>query len=311
MKIIDPHVDIASIYDEFKIPFEDFFGKRKDIPVSLDLLKENQTHIIGFSLFMDPSLVKTTMFDGVIKYYEFYKRLIENTSALHQIKVNKDLETLPDHKIGYYYSLEGVECLRNESDLNIFYDIGVRMIGLTWEPANLYATGIGAKSDFGLTKKGEMLLKEINKYKLLIDSAHLSPKSFIKVDKIFTGTIINTHANAKAITDSPHNLSDDQIQIIIDHKGIVCLIPTKQEIGGNGTFDDWYRHLDYIASKWGADKVGLCSDIFPLPEYPFVNNAKDVTLLKNFQKYLLTKMDKQLVQKICYDNVFNVLKKNL
>ncbi len=54
MRIVDPHIDIASIFDEFNIPVEDFFGDRTDITVSLPILKETETTVVGFSLFMVP-----------------------------------------------------------------------------------------------------------------------------------------------------------------------------------------------------------------------------------------------------------------
>lgn len=311
MKLVDPHIDIASIYDEFKIPIEDFFSQRIDIPVTLPMLKNTETSIVGFTLFMDPNLVKTNMFDGVVKYYEFYKKLLSKTNELIQIKNKVDLENLSPDKIGFFYSIEGLECFRDENDFEFFYDIGVRSFGLTWEAENDFATGNGSNVDFGITSKGKELLKKMNNRRLIVDTAHLSDNSFVDLDKGFDGIIVNTHANAKAIVDLPHNLSDDQIQIIVDHDGLVCLLPTKDEVGGNGTFDDWYKHLDYISSKWGVERVALCSDIFPLPEYPFVNNALNMTVIKDFQNYLLQKIDVETVQKISHDNFFNLLKRSL
>jgi microsomal dipeptidase-like Zn-dependent dipeptidase len=122
---------------------------------------------------------------------------------------------------------------------------------------------------------------------------------------------VNTHANARAIVNLPHNLSDDQIQMIVDHDGLICLLPIKDEVGGEGTFDDLYKHLDYIASTWGVERVALCSDIFPLPEYPFVNDAQNMTVLKDFQNYLLSRLDAETVQKISHGNFYNVLRRSL
>jgi membrane dipeptidase len=311
MKLIDPHIDVASIYDEFTIPLSDFLSQRKDIPITLQVLKETETSVVGFTLFMDPNLIQTNMFDGVMKYYYFYKELLSKTNELFQIKNKTDLDNLPLNKIGFFYSIEGLECLRDEDDFDTFYNIGVRSFGLTWEPANDYATGNGANNDLGITPKGKELLKKMSNYRLIVDTAHLSDRSFIDLDKNFDGIIVNTHANAKAIVNLPHNLSDDQIQMIVDHDGLVCLLPIKDEVGGKGTFDDWYKHLDYIASKWGVERVAFCSDIFPLPEFPFVNNAQNMTIIKDFQNYLLTKLDQKTVKKISHDNFFNLLERSI
>ena len=151
----------------------------------------------------------------------------------------------------------------------------------------------------------------MRQHRLLIDTAHLSDKSFRDLDKNYDGILVNTHANARAITNAPHNLSDEQIQIIVDHDGLICLFPIVDEVGGTGTFDDWYKHLDYIASKWGVERVALCSDIFPLPDYPFVNDAQNIKILKDFQDYLLTKLDLETVQKISQTNFLDLLNRGL
>jgi membrane dipeptidase len=189
MKLIDPHIDVASIYDEFKIPLDDFFGQRKDIPVSLPMLQDTETSIVGFSLFMDPNLIQTNMFDGVMKYYDWYRELLSKTTELFQIKNSTDVDSLPSDKTGFFYSIEGLECFRNEQDFETFYDIGVRSFGLTWEGPNDYATGKGAQTDFGITSRGKELLKKMSKHKLIIDTAHLSEKSFIDLDKSFDGIL--------------------------------------------------------------------------------------------------------------------------
>lgn len=312
MSIIDPHIDIASIYDETNISADDFFSDRTDIPVSLEQLQKNEISIVGMTLFMDPNLVKTTMFDGVMQYYEFYNKILARTDKLIKIEKSLDLQTLQKEKIGFFYSIEGFECFREIDDFELFYNqVGVRSFGITWEGSNDYAHGNGASVDLGISTKGKELLKIMSKYKLLLDTAHLGQNSFKNLDKYFDGTIINTHSCSRTINPaSQHNLTDEQIDLIVERKGIVCLLPSKEEAGGEGKFEDLYKHVDYISSKWGIEYVGLCSDIFP-SVLAYIEDINDVSVIRSFRDFLLTKMNKELVDKIAYKNFHDLLSRSI
>lgn len=89
------------------------------------------------------------------------------------------------------------------------------------------------------------------------------------------------------------------------------MFPLVAAIGGKRTFEDLYRHLEYIAEKWGIEYVGFTSDIYPLPEYPFANGYKDALIMKELQKFLSTKLSVQDVQRVMYDNWLRVLRQAL
>jgi len=53
-------------------------------------------------------------------------------------------------------------------NLRIFYDLGVRSIGLTWSIRNLIADGVAVRSNSGLSDFGVKIVEEMNKLKMII-----------------------------------------------------------------------------------------------------------------------------------------------
>ena len=315
MKIIDLHLDIADIYRTFKYSVDDFYSQESGAPITLKKLQRAEISIIGPTLYFDKGLVSSSFYNGVKEYFNFYSELFSRSDAFYQIKSLSDLNSNDERigQIGYLYTIEGFDCLRDLADIDEMYDLGVRCFGPTWNNDNLYASGRASQNDVGITALGKEAIRRLNDRKnLLLDISHLSRNSIIDANKMFNGMIIATHSNAAGVYNwSRQNLSDDEIQIVVDRGGVVGLFPFVASIGGKGTFDDLYRHLEYIAGKWGIGYVGFTSDIYPLPEYPFAHGYKDVLIMKELQRFLLTKLSVQDVQRVMYDNWLRVLRQVL
>lgn len=308
MKIIDPHVDVADFYTLNKWRPEEFYRENSPAWATLPKLKATGIDVIGLTLYFDESFVKTNFYDGVKDFYHFYQELLSAGDEMYQIKEAVDFTHKPKGDIGFFYSIEGFECLRTPEDFNEFYDLGVRSFGFTWSYENQYACGRHSKHDFGLTTQGRRVIDLMNtQAKLIVDIAHLSEKSVRDVEKKWPSMIVTTHGNARSIFDTTHNLSDDEISIIVERNGVVSLFPLSEDTGSKGTFDELYEHLDYIASKWGLEYVGFSSDIYPLPEYPFIHNAQDILVGKKWSDYLLTKMSRNEVEQVMWGNWARVL----
>jgi membrane dipeptidase len=285
---------------------------KKELWASLPKIKNSEIDVIGLTLYFDESFVKTNYYDGVKTFWDFYQHIFSKTDAFWQIKESKDLVNKPDDRVGYFFSIEGLHCLRSPEDFIEFYDLGVRSVGFTWSCGNDYAGGRDDKVDAGLTLAGLEVVKLMNeKKKIIIDIAHLGEKSARDIEKKWQGMMVTTHGNSRSVFDSSHNLTDDEVKIIVERGGVVSLFPLTEDAGEEGTFEELYRHLDYIASGWGIEHVAFSTDIYPLPEYPFINNAKDITIAKDWSEYLLSKMDHKTVEQVLWGNWVRVLKESL
>src|SRR5207247_7592925 len=62
-------------------------------------------------------------------------------------------------------------------DLRIFYTLGVRSIGLTWNYDNKYASSCLSRKDYGLTGEGEALVKMANRIGVMVDLSHAGQRT--------------------------------------------------------------------------------------------------------------------------------------
>src|SRR5690242_1388214 len=116
-------------------------------------------------------------------------------------------------KISLLITMEGVEPLGADLDLlRVFYELGVRSIGLTHARRNAAGAGgvfaaTGSSRD-GLTAFGRDLVRECEALGVIVDLAHISPAGFEDILSITTKPPIVSHTNARKYYDIERNISD-------------------------------------------------------------------------------------------------------
>lgn len=182
-----------------------------------------------------------------------------------------------ENKIALIITMEGVEPLGEDLNLLcVFYELGVRMVGLTHARRNAAGGGgifaaSGSPAD-GLTSFGRELVQECERLGIIIDLAHINPKGFQDIVDLTTKPLIVSHTNARKFYDIERNISDEQIRLIGERGGVVgvnaiLVSPTPDQ----STIDRYVDHLEHIIGLIGIDGVGIgfdfCEYLFQqLPE---------------------------------------------
>jgi membrane dipeptidase len=163
--------------------------------------------------------------------------------------------------IGLMLSLEGIEQFGYEVwPAETFWELGVRMAGLTWNRRNPYADG--AAEDGGLSRLGRALVDRLVELGVIIDLAHASPQTFSEVISLADGApVICSHAACRAVNDHPRNLTDDQLRALADAGGVFGLMLHPLAIGHTKrTLDRVVDHLVHAADVVGVGRVCLGGD---------------------------------------------------
>ena len=168
-------------------------------------------------------------------------------------------------QIAFILAMEGGEPIQDGIEsLRMFYELGVRVLGLTWNQRNLLAEGIGeARAGGGLTELGREMVAEAGRLGILLDASHLSVKSFWDVIETSSRPVIASHSNATALCSHPRNIDDDQIRAIVNTGGLIGINGVPGFIADNPTdasLDRMLDHLDHIASVAGVENVALGPD---------------------------------------------------
>jgi len=122
-------------------------------------------------------------------------------------------------KTALLIAMEGAEPLGTDLNLlGIFYELGLRVFGLTHARSN--AAGSGGvfaptgSSPKGLTGFGCELVRACERLGVILDLAHINPAGFDDILENTTGPVIISHTNARKYYDIERNISDDQIKMV-------------------------------------------------------------------------------------------------
>ena len=168
-------------------------------------------------------------------------------------------------QIAFVLAIEGAECVQDGVEsLRVFYELGVRVMGLTWNQRNLLAEGVGEeRAGGGLTELGRVFVQEANRLGIILDVSHLSVKSFWDLIDASEAPVIASHSNAKALCCHRRNLDDDQIRALAQKGGIVGVNAVPSFIDDdpqNASLERMLDHIDYIAGLIGQERVALGPD---------------------------------------------------
>ena len=171
-------------------------------------------------------------------------------------------------KIALLIAMEGAEPLGTDLNLlRIFYELGLRVIGLTHARSNAAGSGgvfaSTGSSSKGLSGFGVELVRECERLGLILDLAHINPAGFDDILENTAGTVIVSHTNARKYYDIERNISDKQIKMVGMRRGVIginsVLVSSKKE---DATLDRYVDHIAYVVDLIGINGVGIGFDFF-------------------------------------------------
>jgi membrane dipeptidase len=164
--------------------------------------------------------------------------------------------------------MEGADPIRTPDEAEMWYERGLRIIGLAWDDTR-YAAGAW-RSGGGLTDEGRRLLEIMADMGFILDLSHMAEDATLQALDSFEGPIMATHSNSRALVPGSYQLSDVQIRLIAERDGVIGIAL------GNGFLKAGYRrgdlkdsvtlthivaHVDHICQIIGdATHVGFGSE---------------------------------------------------
>lgn len=232
------------------------------------------------------------------------------------IKSLNDIKKVMDYKkVGVLLSIENGKAINDNLDnIDILYDIGVRMMGVTWNDDNLLGCGALTKKDLGLTDFGREYIKKLADKKIIIDVSHCSNKTFWDVCNETNGRIVASHSCCKSLCNHCRNLDDNQIKEIAKRNGIIGICLSAPFLNENelANVDDIIEHIKYIVDLVGVDYIGLGSDfdgVIKDHKLQDIKNINDIYIIEN--KLKMIGYNKKIVKKIMEENWLRVIESSL
>jgi membrane dipeptidase len=234
--------------------------------------------VVGAALYVEdrylPEMGLRVALDQVAQVYAE----VENTDRFAICKTSDEIaRARKENKIALVITMEGVEPLGEDLNLlRVFYQLGLRMVGLTHARRNAAGAGgifspSGSPRD-GLTAFGREVVQECERLGIIIDLAHINPKGFEEIVDLTRKPLIVSHTNARKFYDIERNISDEQIKIIGERGGVIGVNAILVSPNANeSTIDRYIDHIEHVIELIGVDRVGVgfdfCEYLFQqLPE---------------------------------------------
>jgi microsomal dipeptidase-like Zn-dependent dipeptidase len=210
---------------------------------------------------------------------------------------SKDIDSL--RKMGKKVAMIGVENAyplgEDLNEVKRYYDLGARYMSLAHNGHNQFSDSNTGEFDQtakhnGISELGKKVIDSMNYYGIMVDISHPSKEAIRQTIAHSKAPVIASHSGARALSDHPRNLDDEQLQWVKESGGVVqtvalalfvnkekhekylealknlensedeaALAALKKE---HPPVDvaDFVDQIDYIKNKIGIDHVGISSD---------------------------------------------------
>ena len=244
---------------------------------------------------------------------EGYKRAAANAQAKFDA-IHRLVDEYAPKKIGLATSSKEVENLiqsgkkvamigvenayplgKDLTEVKRYFDMGARYMSLAHNGHNQFSDSNTGEFDNttkhdGISELGKKVIDSMNYYGIMVDISHPSKEAIRQTITHSKTPVIASHSGARALSDHPRNLDDEQLQWVKESGGVVqtvalalfvnkkkhqkyrsalekienpkdlkALIALKKDVPPVSV-SDFVNHIDYIKNKIGIDHVGISSD---------------------------------------------------
>jgi membrane dipeptidase len=191
------------------------------------------------------------------------RRIAENPSLLMRIERGADLAAArASRRLGVIYNFQDTTPLEGDvANVQIFRNLGVRVMQLTYNKRNLAGDGCLERSNAGLSDFGRQAIAAINEAKLLLDLSHAGQRTIAEGIAEAKAPPVISHSGCRALVDFPRNVHDAEMRALANKGGVIgiYLMPFLRPQGQAGK-EDLLRHLDHAVNVCGEDHVGIGTD---------------------------------------------------
>jgi membrane dipeptidase len=224
-------------------------------------------------------------------------RFVSTVAEMEQVKA--------DGKIGIQIILHGPASIQGDIEmLKVHRQLGATVFTLCSSYRNEIVDGCREPGNAGLSIYGRKVVAELNNQKIAVDMSHISGRGFWDVLEHATAPPIFTHTAAKAVTDSPRNMTDEQLKAHAELGGFIGLVFFPAYLAKeNASLEHLLDHIEHIAGLVGPEFVGLGADFctygwdwvslvwarssMPERRYQFPKDIEHITKWKNITRGLI------------------------
>ncbi|MDO5415680.1 MAG: dipeptidase [Lachnospiraceae bacterium] len=331
MRVIDMHCD--TIAELLKDHEEGGTKSIRDcgLHVTLDKMEAGGYGLQNFALYTRLDSTKGRPFEHCIRLADtFFTEMRANEDKIGIVKSYEDIEkNWSEGKLSALLTVEeGGVCQGKLSYLRILYELGARMMTLTWNFQNELAWPNATKeiapgeeivvpdTVHGLTETGIAFVEEMERLGMVVDISHLNDAGIWDVFRYSKKPFVASHSNCRSLSSHPRNLTDEMLKALAERGGVAginfCAAFLREDDSkeeGCSYLKDMIRHMKHMKQVGGIGVIGLGTD------FDGISNEVEVADASQMQR-LAEEMEREgftigEIEAVFHKNVLRVYKEIL
>ena len=211
-----------------------------------------------------------------IAYWETFRETVANISQWHRhFEDNADLirlvrraedilEAKKSNRLGIIFGFQNCSPIDDDLGLiQILYELGARIMQLSYNNQSLLATGCYENNDPGITRFGKQAIAEMNRLGMVIDMSHSAEQSTLQAIELSEKPIAITHANPSFFHAALRNKSATVLKALSDSGGMLgfSVYPFHLRNGSECQLSEFCQMIAETADMMGVEHLGIGSDL--------------------------------------------------
>ncbi|MCH8114830.1 MAG: dipeptidase [Chloroflexi bacterium] len=189
-----------------------------------------------------------------------YYRILETRGEARILRTSSDVrdhmrqwesaEFYDDLPVGFFLGMEGADPILWPAQVHEWYADGLRVISLGHYGPSRYGHGTGTGTEGGLFDGGPELLREMDTLGMILDVTHTSDETVRQALDIFTGPVLASHQNCRALVPGERQMSDDLLKRSIERGAVI-----------GASMDTWMLTRN-VEKDWSGQTPQKRTDLF-------------------------------------------------
>ena len=321
MKVVDMHCDTIGELWKAEKAGKPISLRSNSLHIDLEKMQKGDYLLQNFAMFVFLGREKDPLVNVLEMIHVYNRAMAENADIIGPVLNYEDIEKnrAAGKLSGMLTIEEGAVLKGNPYVVRSLYQLGVRMLTLTWNFENeigypntiVKAKDYDPSRHYGLKPEGIEIVREMNRVGMIVDVSHLGDDGFWDVVKYCDGPFVASHSNARAVCNHTRNMTDDMIRALADKGGVMGLNFCGDFLNPNGKsrVEDMVRHAKHIINVGGSDILGLGTDYDGIDGDLELDHCDKMPLLA--QEMERQGFSTQQIEKIFHGNVLRLYREVL
>jgi len=242
-----------------------YFNYPADPPLTVDMVRNAvDSGITGVNLTVSSGDFEAT----VAKIARWEAEIDRHAEALQRVRtVEQLMEAKRTGRLGVIYGFQDSTPIDRDLDrTEVFGNLGVKVVQLTYNVRNLVGDGCLEPGNAGLSNLGHALVERMDELGIIVDVSHCGQRTTAEGITASGNPVAISHSGCSAVAPHPRSKRDEELRSMAERGGVVgiYLMPFLSP-GRVPTAEDVIAHLEHALQVCGEDHVGIGSDLSVTP----------------------------------------------